>query len=164
MLGKTPPDYVRFEMDKYLKSKKVKVKQKEHKSFNEFLTLLNNEMIKDDFIDISTGKYRRRKTLKKLEKIYNEYKLYDGIIPFEILFKKNSEWYEYFKENCDKRGIPNERENRKGANKNYVNDIHKIMKKTNCNLEQAIQLNTIFIIHTKYIKSGFIPEFLVNKN
>lgn len=140
-------DSTRQKIFNILKKHNLTVSQDNHVNFYKFIEESYNIMYYQKYIVLCCGLYDEDESLTILNKIIDRY--YKGIhmYSFKKLFKIDSEWYDFFKENTDIDGNTKPGEERMGVDKDYVDDIIIIKKKIyGSSLMNAIKVYSNIVI------------------
>ena len=158
MFGKTPPDVVRVHLNSLMIKNGIFILSPDYIRFYNFLKLNESQPLLSKFIELGIGILTRKHAAKILMSILDEYYETKEIIPYEELFKTNSDWYEFYSDNAFPDGRLKKRENRKGVRRSFAEDVNKIYILIRVDLVQAIKVCNIINLKSKIIKLNMISE------
>ena len=156
-------DQHRMYFKKQLSKHQIDLDSPDHKKFCNYISNPINGQHLQVFILLCSGLLEPKIIDIKLDEIIGDFRFHlQNGYTYRHVFSKDTEWYDFFKENAFPCGQRRPAERRRGVSREYVDEIDKISKKLILPIEQAISIWSS-LKHKKFCIDNTINPYYGNR-
>ena len=147
----------------------IYINSKESFRFTNFLLDPGNSDYLQSFLLLCSGSLKDTDSKPRINELLAEFDFQKDGYSYTQLFNLDADWYQFYKENAMSNGIRKARENRRGVQKRYVNDVMLIRRLLDMELFDSIVLKVQldhknFCVNNNINPDGITPDTNIDIN